>query len=124
MFGVGDAVNVEVDGKMRSGCISRVDSVDRRLPYLVSYIGEDGLPVGSWFEKDEVTPLIEEAADVCASSVFVVGDVVTLLSGGPYMTVAQLNGSEIGCAWFEKNGDKVWRDYFPSECLARVIDEP
>ena len=55
---------------------------------------------------------------------FEVGDVVTLRSGGPWMTVAQLNGSEIGCVWFDGSGESLRREYFPAECLKKVVDEP
>jgi uncharacterized protein YodC (DUF2158 family) len=43
------------------------------------------------------------------------GDVVRLKSGGPKMTVDQLDGARIWCDWFE--GSKKFSDSFPSTSL-------
>ena len=37
---------------------------------------------------------------------FNVGDVVQLKSGGPSMTVAEVDGTDIWCVWFDKTDQK------------------
>jgi uncharacterized protein YodC (DUF2158 family) len=48
-------------------------------------------------------------------SVFKPGDVVMLKSGGPKMTVDQLDGAKVWCDWFD--GSKKFSDLFPSTSL-------
>jgi uncharacterized protein YodC (DUF2158 family) len=43
------------------------------------------------------------------------GDVVMLKSGGPKMTVDQLDGARVWCDWFE--GSKKLSDVFPRTSL-------
>ena len=37
---------------------------------------------------------------------FKVGDVVVLKSGGPRMTVEEIEGQEVQCVWFDKTTQK------------------
>jgi uncharacterized protein YodC (DUF2158 family) len=46
---------------------------------------------------------------------FKTGDVVQLKSGGPLMTVAEVNGDDVDCRWFVGNEEKS--SSFPSEML-------
>ncbi len=47
-----------------------------------------------------------------------VGDVVQLKSGGPRMTVEEIDGKLIDCVWFEK--DKISRNSFNSALLVKA----
>lgn len=40
------------------------------------------------------------------SNTFNVGDVVQLKSGGPVMTVSEVDGTNIWCIWFDKTDQK------------------
>lgn len=54
-----------------------------------------------------------------------VGDVVTLKSGGPAMTVSEIGRNErtgrtnVACKWFDKN-EQVKEDVFAIELLAKA----
>lgn len=52
---------------------------------------------------------------------FMVGDVVHLKSGGPYLTVTavSLEGSKVMCLWQRPNGE-VEKHEFLAVCLAAV----
>jgi uncharacterized protein YodC (DUF2158 family) len=53
------------------------------------------------------------------------GDVVQLLSGGPKMTVQNVDGSTfifISCQWFA--GSKLEEGRFPSQSLKVIVEEP
>ena len=55
-----------------------------------------------------------------------IGDVVKLKSGGPIMTVNNIEeNGEMYCKWFAgEHFDKVYKDYFPPDSLIRVnVDE-
>ena len=45
------------------------------------------------------------------------GDVVTLRSGGPDMTIGEIKGQTVSCLWFE--GARQQRAEFDSELLVR-----
>lgn len=47
---------------------------------------------------------------------FKVGDRVQLNTGGPPMTVTEVNGDEVSCTWFVKDDYKT--SMFPSAALA------
>lgn len=50
-----------------------------------------------------------------------VGSVVKLKSGGPYMTVTDLNGrGGVACTWFDKDKVEVKGYTFPTDALAEV----
>jgi uncharacterized protein YodC (DUF2158 family) len=54
---------------------------------------------------------------------FNIGDTVVLKSGGPVMTVVELNvgsNEEVGCRWYESK--KFLIDYFPPAAL-RLADD-
>ena len=53
-----------------------------------------------------------------AKSGFQVGDVVTLKSGGPDMTVQSTEGDHVWCQWF--GGRKLERGRFPIASLTPV----
>ncbi len=54
-------------------------------------------------------------------TVFAVGDVVELISGGPWMTVVYLaQTGEVGVAWF--SGTTVGREVFPPAALRKRQD--
>lgn len=55
-----------------------------------------------------------------SENTFKVGDVVTLRSGGPYMTVGVINGCEIGCVWFDRHEARQTA-FFTSECLQLAL---
>jgi uncharacterized protein YodC (DUF2158 family) len=44
------------------------------------------------------------------------GCCVTLVSGGPLMTVEATGGNGVGCVWFDAEG-KLNRDWFPPQTL-------
>jgi uncharacterized protein YodC (DUF2158 family) len=46
---------------------------------------------------------------------FKAGDVVQLKSGGPLMTVSEVDGNSVHCRWFSANEEKA--SSFPSELL-------
>ncbi|GAB3585675.1 YodC family protein [Hymenobacter daeguensis] len=48
---------------------------------------------------------------------FNVGDTVKLKSGGPMMTVAELEGDDVVCVWFEKSQQHKQR--FPAATLRK-----
>lgn len=50
-----------------------------------------------------------------------VGDVVTLKSGGPKMTVSDKEGDDFFCIWFD--GDQKKRDVFPKDTI-KIFKEP
>lgn len=50
--------------------------------------------------------------------IFKVGDIVQLKSGGPHMTVADADKSQIRCQWFA--GKKMEHGYFPSESIEPI----
>ena len=41
------------------------------------------------------------------SNTFNVGDVVQLKSGGPSMTVGEVDGADVWCVWFDKTEKKT-----------------
>jgi uncharacterized protein YodC (DUF2158 family) len=49
------------------------------------------------------------------ASHFVVGNVVRLKSGGPIMTIEEINGRTIYCVWYKP--DEFLRNHFPIESL-------
>lgn len=51
---------------------------------------------------------------------FVAGDLVTLKSGGPKMTVESVSGDDVNCVWFY--GSQYTRDTFPWEALSKETD--
>lgn len=51
------------------------------------------------------------------SEAFKVGDKVRLKSDGPSMTVEEIDGGDISCAWF--NGNDLKRTSFPSSALEK-----
>lgn len=46
---------------------------------------------------------------------FRVGDVVQLKSGGPAMTVTEVNGTDVTCSWFVRDEPKI--NVYPSDAL-------
>lgn len=44
---------------------------------------------------------------------FEIGDVVQLKSGGPVMTVYNVDGSSIGCIWFDDKNKKISAPFIP-----------
>lgn len=53
---------------------------------------------------------------------FEIGDTVVLKSGGPLMTVTDIDGEMVSCTWFEKKQDKAYEGTFKSSIL--VKEEP
>ena len=54
---------------------------------------------------------------------FKVGDIVTLKSGGPLMTVSAAGSEDrVQVVWFNREGDNYERkmDHFPSGCLRKA----
>jgi uncharacterized protein YodC (DUF2158 family) len=51
-----------------------------------------------------------------------VGDLVRLKSGGPLMTVAAVNGDQIGCIWFGSD-HTPHRESFPEVLLTKVSSD-
>lgn len=51
---------------------------------------------------------------------FAIGDTVKLKSGGPMMTVAEIEGEEVVCLWFEKS--QQFKQRFPAATLR--VSEP
>jgi uncharacterized protein YodC (DUF2158 family) len=49
------------------------------------------------------------------------GDVVTLKSGGPKMTVFKIDSVDVWCEWFDGNEHK--RDYFTNSVL-KIYEQP
>lgn len=52
-----------------------------------------------------------------------VGDIVSLKSRGPRMTVVWIGSDGVMCQWFNRAGD-LKSGSFPVESLEPVIDEP
>lgn len=50
-------------------------------------------------------------------STFIIGETVKLKSGGPVMTVAEVEGEEVVCLWFEKSQQHKQR--FPAATLIK-----
>jgi len=50
-----------------------------------------------------------------------IGDIVVLNSGGPNMTVENIDGEKIVCLWFTDNGCK--QENFKKEMLYHITDE-
>ncbi len=48
------------------------------------------------------------------STKFSKGDVVQLKSGGPRMTVDDLDGNRVGCIWFDREGKPAYRAFDPA----------
>lgn len=46
-----------------------------------------------------------------------VGDIVELKSGGPEMTVSEINASTVRCHWFKEG--KVFNDFFFRNCIKK-----
>lgn len=54
---------------------------------------------------------------------FAAGDVVRLKSGGPKMTVLDMDGDDaVACKWFDRNG-KVHSDSFPFAMIEPFISQ-
>lgn len=53
---------------------------------------------------------------------FKIGDVVQLKSGGPLMTVFEIDGSSVHCRWFDGHDEKA--SSFPSEMLKAANTGP
>ena len=47
--------------------------------------------------------------------VFIKGMTVSLVSGGPLMTIREVNGDTIICDWFDKEGKLRKADFFTSQ---------
>lgn len=56
-------------------------------------------------------------------SAFVVGDVVTLKSGGERMTVTEIVGDTITTSWIPKNGTLQFQHFSP-DVLIKVVKIP
>jgi uncharacterized protein YodC (DUF2158 family) len=54
--------------------------------------------------------------------IFDIGDVVNLLSGGPFMTISEVHGDFINCMWFNNNGD-LQKGQFPVETVEFSVPE-
>jgi uncharacterized protein YodC (DUF2158 family) len=48
-----------------------------------------------------------------------IGDIVQLKSGGPDMTVTDVEESLIYCDYFDKMNDKI-RETYPEQCLKKI----
>lgn len=55
--------------------------------------------------------------------VFDIGDVVTLKSGGPKMTVSEINGNEVTCTWFDAATTELKTHVFKARTLEKDDDE-
>lgn len=55
-------------------------------------------------------------------SEFMVGDVVRLRSGGKRMTIEQIDGDQVACAWFE--GETLERATFIAGALVKYVPMP
>lgn len=53
------------------------------------------------------------------------GDIVQLSSGGPHMTVVEVEMHKIAAnvAWFSKD-DQIQHSWFPVDCLSVIYDRP
>lgn len=52
---------------------------------------------------------------------YAAGDVLRLKSGGPKMTVRDMDGADaVACTWFDRNG-KLHKDSFPLSMVERFI---
>lgn len=52
-----------------------------------------------------------------------IGDIVRLKSGGPKMTITQMDETTISCAWFDRNG-RDQKNTFPAETVERFVARP
>lgn len=59
-----------------------------------------------------------------AASKFKIGDIVTLKSGGPRMTVTSFEQSsgKVSCTWFGQHDTKPVTDFFQQETLDRAVE--
>lgn len=64
--------------------------------------------------------LLHKSKPVVMPNTFVAGDLVTLKSGGPKMTVESVSGDDVNCVWFY--GSQYTRDTFPWEALSKETD--
>ena len=51
------------------------------------------------------------------------GDVVQLISGGPNMTVQDIDEGMVGCIWFASNNQGPFYADFPEESLIKIREE-
>ena len=61
--------------------------------------------------------LVSESGSDMADDNFEAGDTVMLKSGGPVMTVEEVEGTDVYAVWFDKNQEK--RDMFQKATLRR-----
>lgn len=54
---------------------------------------------------------------------FEAGAIVSLKSGGPPMTVVEVNGQEARCMWFAQSDDRLQEARIPLACLEAINDD-
>ena len=54
---------------------------------------------------------------------FEAGTIVSLKSGGPPLTVVEVDGEQARCIWFAHSDDRLQEARIPLACLVAVDDE-
>jgi uncharacterized protein YodC (DUF2158 family) len=54
---------------------------------------------------------------------FEAGTIVSLKSGGPPLTVVEVEGEQARCIWFAQSDDRLQEARIPLACLEAVDDE-